>query len=124
MADGVVFGQLQFIERTMQVVSAIATIVTVTAGCAYVAHVASTAPIHWLKRSALALLWLPLLVASGGLAIAVAPGRRCVRPLSSSCSRHRWSASAPALCVPRRWVGSYAIASAPVAPARVAIVDG
>ena len=67
MADGVVFGDAQWIERGLQIISAIATAVTVTAGCAYVAHVASTAPIHWGKRVCLAALWLPLLGFEVGL---------------------------------------------------------
>ena len=121
MADGVVFGQLQFIERTMQVVSAIATAVTVTAGCAYVAHVASTAPIHWLKRSALALLWLPLLGFEVGLLSPSLLATMRAAPLACSASQlASASGTAPALCVLGGGWDALWSASAIAAPAATA----
>lgn len=121
MADGVVFGQLQWIERSMQVVSAIATAITVTAGCAYVAHVASTAPIHWLKRSALAALWLPLLGFEVGL---LSPSLLAtMRGATLACSASQLASatgSASALCVLGGGWDALWSASAIAAPAATA----
>ena len=121
MADGVIFGDLQWIERSMQVVSAIATAVTVTAGCAYVAHVASTAPIHWLKRSALALLWLPLLGFEVGLLSPSLLATMRSAPLACSASQlASVNGSAAALCVLSGGWDALWSASAIAAPAATA----
>ena len=121
MADGVVFGQLQWIERTMQVVSAVATAVTVTAGCAYVAHVASTAPIHWLKRLALAGLWLPLLGFEVGLLSPSLLATMRAAPLACSATQLASTAgSASALCVLSGGWDALWSASAIAAPAATA----
>ena len=67
-ADGIEFVDwARWVEGGMQVVSAIATALTVTAGAAYVAHVASSAPMRRLARAALVGLWLPLLGFEVGL---------------------------------------------------------
>jgi hypothetical protein len=121
MADGVIFGDWQWIERSMQVVSAIATAVTVTAGCAYVAHVASTAPIHWVKRSALALLWLPLLGFEVGLLSPSLLATMRAAPLACSASQlASTSGTAPALCVLGGGWDALWSASAIAAPAATA----
>ena len=99
-ADGVQFaGGWQAIEATLLVLSALATAITVTAGAAYVAHVAASAQRPFWQRATLFAFWLPSL----GFEIAIlAPALLSTmrgQPLACSASLLASSAASAPLCV-------------------------
>ena len=99
-ADGVQFaGRWQAVEALLLVLSALATAITVTAGAAYVAHVAASAQRPLWQRAVLFAFWLPSLGFEVAILAPALLSTMRAQPLACSASALASSAASTPLCV-------------------------
>ena len=99
-ADGVQFlGPWQAVEALLLVLSALATAITVTAGAAYVAHVAASAQRPLWQRATLFAFWLPSLGFEVAILAPALLSTMRATPLACSASALASSAASAPLCV-------------------------
>ena len=99
-ADGVQFaGRWQAVEALLLVLSALATAITVTAGAAYVAHVAASAQRPLWQRAVLFAFWLPSLGFEVAILAPALLSTMRAQPLACSASALASSAASAPLCV-------------------------
>ena len=99
-ADGVAFdGWTRYIEGGLLVLSALATAITVTAGAAYVAHVAASARRPLWQRGVLFGFWLPSLAFEVAILSPALLATMRQQPLACTSNAFASSAAAMPLCV-------------------------
>ena len=99
-ADGVEFvGALRYVEGALLVLSALATAITVTAGAAYVAHVAASAQRPLWQRGVLFGFWLPSLAFEVAILAPALLATMRQQPLACASGAFASSAAASPLCV-------------------------
>ena len=99
-ADGVEFvGAMRYIEGALLVLSALATAITVTAGAAYVAHVAASARRPLWQRGVLFGFWLPSLAFEVAILSPALLATMRQQPLACTSNAFASSAAALPLCV-------------------------